>query len=438
MPDPTPLRAEQDVPWPVPPTEAVYYGLAGELVRALDPHTEADPVGVLVSLLAGVGNAIGRGPHLILDHARHALTIWPVLVGPTGTGRKGTALAAAGSILSRTEPLWWERREGGLSTGEGVIHRVRDATVMREQVKAKGGGFMGYQDVITDHGVEDKRLLVIESEFASVLQVLGRDRSTLGAVLRNAWDGSPLGTMTKTSAVRSTNHHITIAGHITADELRGLLAERDALSGFGNRFIWVCVKRSKLLPLGGDPDQDELLELADVLGQTIRAARTLGRITMDPDAEDAWITVYGSLATDEPGVIGGLLSRAEATIQRLAAIYAALGASAKIKLEHLTAALALWDYIDASIRHIFGAAPKAPNRLKSMILAALASGSMTQTAIISELFGGNLRPPEPQATLHELHEEGLIEPSFERPPSGKGRNVTRWTITDLGRQESPV
>lgn len=426
------------MPWPAPPTDAVYYGLAGELVRALDPHTEADPVGVLVSLLAGVGNAIGRGPHLILDHARHALTIWPVLVGPTGTGRKGTALAAAGSILSRTMPAWWDRREGGLSTGEGVIYRVRDATVMREQVKAKGGGFMGYQDVITDQGVEDKRLFVIETEFASVLQVLGRDRSTLGAVLRNAWDGSPLGTMTKTSALRATNHHIAIAGHITADELRSLLAERDALSGFGNRFIWVCVRRSKLLPLGGNPDEEELLALADVLGQVIEAARAIGRITMDGNAEEAWINVYAKLATDEPGVIGGLLSRAEATIQRIAAIYAALDASAYIRLPHLSAALALWDYINASIRHVFGEPARPMNRYKPAILAALAAGSMTQNEITNGLFGGNLRPPEPGATIRELHEEGLIEPSYERPQSGKGRNLTRWTITELGRQESPV
>lgn len=427
------------MPWPDPPDDAVYYGLVGELVRALDPHTEADPVGVLVSLLAGVGNAIGRGPHLILDHARHALTIWPVLVGPTGTGRKGTALAAAGSILSRTLPQWWDRREGGLSTGEGVIYRVRDATVMREAQKDKRTGeVLGYQELITDQGVEDKRLFVIESEFASVLQVMGRDRSTLGAVLRNAWDGSPLGTMTRTSALRATGHHIAIAGHITAEELRGLLAERDALSGFGNRFIWVCVRRSKLLPLGGAEDDNELLALADVLRQTIEAARAIGRITMNSQAVAAWVEIYGSLATDEPGVIGGLLSRSEATIQRLAAIYAALDASPQITHRHLEAALALWKYVESSIRHVFGTAPKVLNKYKPMILAALVGGSMTQNDITNGLFGGNLRPPEPQATLNELHQEGLIEPSFERPPSGKGRNVTRWTITDLGRQESPV
>lgn len=435
MPEPTPLRPDAGMPWPAPLDEAAYHGLAGEIVRALDPHTEADPVGVLVTVLAGFGNAVGRGPHLVLDHARHGLTIWPVLVGPTGTGRKGTALSAAGAILGRALPAWWERREGGLSSGEGLIHRVRDATTLREPVKIKGQ-VTGYQEVISDQGVEDKRLFVVESEFGSVLQVMGRERSTLGMVLRNAWDGSPLGTMTRSSALRATGAHIAITGHITPDELRGLLSERDALSGFGNRFLWFCVRRSKLLPLGGQADEGELVALAQIFERTVEDARALGRLWMDEEAKAAWIRVYESLASDDVGVVGGLLSRAEASVQRLAGIYAALDVSPRIQQPHLEAALALWGYMDASVRCLFGAAALATQRYRSMILAALAGGSLTQTEIVNDLFGRNLQPPEPHATLSTLHADGLIAPTYERPPSGRGRNITRWTITERGRQEA--
>ena len=41
-----------------------------------------------------------------------------------------------------------------------------------------------YQTVIVDAGVEDKRLLVYESEFAQCLRVLGREGNTLSAVVR--------------------------------------------------------------------------------------------------------------------------------------------------------------------------------------------------------------------------------------------------------------
>jgi hypothetical protein len=36
--------------WPVI-DEAAYHGLAGNFVKALDPHTEADPVGILIQFL---------------------------------------------------------------------------------------------------------------------------------------------------------------------------------------------------------------------------------------------------------------------------------------------------------------------------------------------------------------------------------------------------
>jgi len=42
--------------------EAAFHGLAGDIVRAIDPHTEADRVAMLGQLLAYFGNVIGRSP----------------------------------------------------------------------------------------------------------------------------------------------------------------------------------------------------------------------------------------------------------------------------------------------------------------------------------------------------------------------------------------
>lgn len=442
MGDPTPIRAGAVAGWPAPPDEAAYHGLAGEIVRALDPHTEADPVGVLVTLLSGFGNAVGRRPHLVLDGARHPLLLWPLLIGPTGTGRKGTALANAGRVFGRAIGLWWDRREGSLATGEGLIHRVRDATPGREAIKAKGRT-IGYQDVVLDPGVEDKRLFVAATEFGGVLRVMGRERNSLSDVLRNAWDGNPLGNMTKTAAARATDAHITVNGHVTPEELRALLSETDVSNGFANRFLWVCVRRSKLLPLGSDPDEGELALLGDVFARTVEDASQLGRLRMDEEASAAWVEVYGALASDEPGAVGDLLSRSAAMVQRIAGIYAALDVSERIGLAHLTAALALWGYAEASIRHIYGPRQPAmpasllgPRHVRATILDALAAGDLTQDEITNRLFSGNLRPPEPHATLNALLEEGLIDRKFERPASGRGRSLQRWLITDKGRKEA--
>lgn len=37
--------------WPEPLDEEAYYGLAGEIVKTIAPHTEADPAGLLLQLL---------------------------------------------------------------------------------------------------------------------------------------------------------------------------------------------------------------------------------------------------------------------------------------------------------------------------------------------------------------------------------------------------
>src|SRR5208337_2827608 len=51
-----PIRLPQ---WPDPPAAAALGGLAGEVVRLIEPESEADPVAVLLQLLVGFGNAIG-------------------------------------------------------------------------------------------------------------------------------------------------------------------------------------------------------------------------------------------------------------------------------------------------------------------------------------------------------------------------------------------
>ena len=56
----------------------------------------------------------------------------------------------------------------GLSSGEGLIWAVRDPIEKREGVRKKGRT-VGYETVTADHGVSDKRALIIETEFLSPL-----------------------------------------------------------------------------------------------------------------------------------------------------------------------------------------------------------------------------------------------------------------------------
>jgi hypothetical protein len=73
-----------------------------------------------------------------------------------------------------------------------------------------------------DAGAADRRLLVIEPKFVSVLKAVSREISTLSPTVRSAWDGRPLAILTRTAPTRAADAHISIIGHITATELQHL------------------------------------------------------------------------------------------------------------------------------------------------------------------------------------------------------------------------
>ncbi|HLI27728.1 MAG TPA: primase alpha helix C-terminal domain-containing protein, partial [Chloroflexota bacterium] len=68
-------------PWPEPPANAVYRGLAGQFVEAAQPYTEADPLALLAQFLAAFGCAVGPEPHAVVGATRHPARLFLGLVG---------------------------------------------------------------------------------------------------------------------------------------------------------------------------------------------------------------------------------------------------------------------------------------------------------------------------------------------------------------------
>ena len=336
--------------WPKPAPE-MFHGLAGEIVRLIEPHTEADPVALLVQLLAAFGSAIGRSAHFLAEADQHFGNLFVVMVGVSSKGRKGTSWGHIKKLFALAASDWEAScLQSGLSSGEGLIWHVRDA--VEKPVKNKATGEIELETV--DPGVAEKRLLVMESEYASVLRVAGRDGNTLSAVLRDAWDKGRLQTMTKTNAAKATAAHVSLIGHVTADELRRELSSTEAGNGFANRFLWLCTRRSKELPEGGSLEEQDLYPLAVRLSEAIQAGQAAGQMVRDDGARALWRAVYHDLSEGGPGLSGAVTSRAEAQTMRLALLYALLDGAEQIRHEHLTAALALWEYVEASARYVFG------------------------------------------------------------------------------------
>lgn len=340
--------------WPAAIGDAGLIGLAGQVVNAIEPHTEADPAACLVQFLTHVGNACGRNPRFVVESTDHHLNLFCVIAGPTAAGRKGSSyrqsrkpLELTGADLGTTA--------SGLSSGEGLIAAVRDPTFKRRKPKkGEEPDEDGYVVEVEDEGVLDKRLVVFESEFAAVISRMGRQGNVLSSVLRQAWDGETLSTLTKGSPAKASGAHVSMIAHVTGEELRRELSAVDAASGFANRFLWVCAQRSKLLPHGGgEIDWKPVANpVRDVL--SFATSGQLGAIPLDLEATARWEAVYEALTAGDAAPVGTVTSRAEAQVRRLATVYAVLDRSSEVRLEHLEAGLEVWRYCRESAVYLFG------------------------------------------------------------------------------------
>src|SRR5262249_45668434 len=126
-------------PWPDPPAVEAFHGLAGRIVKLIEPRTEAGSAALLGQLLLGVGSVAGRSAHFKVEADCHRCNEFSVLVGRTSKARKGTSWGRVGGLLQQAEEQWFnERVASGVSSGEGIIWAVRDPITKRERIRQKG------------------------------------------------------------------------------------------------------------------------------------------------------------------------------------------------------------------------------------------------------------------------------------------------------------
>ena len=412
-----------DSTWPAPLADAAYHGPIGELVKVWAPQSEADPAAMLVTTLVGFGSICGCGPHHSVSGDRHTARLYACITGPTAAGGKGMSWQPPLAALTKVDPAWAERcLASGLSTGEGLIHRVRDKV---------WGLDKGENLIITDAGVPDKRVFLKEGEFARVLIVMARKDNTLSAVVRDLYDTGVAGVITKGSSERATGAHVCIVAHITAEELHRALTDVDAANGFANRFLWVCSRRHGRLPFGGQVDEAALAPhiyaLQEAVGPII-AGEVDGEIPWSKDAMPLWDAAYDGLMAGGTGLSGAIIARGQPQVLRLALTYALADGCREIQPAHLEAALEVWRYCSDSARYIFG--DRTGDRVADRIHEALSRGTLNRTEI-NDLFGGHKLKAEIDAALEVLRSAGLAY--CEKVNEGN-RHVELWHRGTEGSQ----
>lgn len=401
--------------WPEPLEAAAFHGPLGAVVRGIEPYSEADPAALLAHAIAVSSAYIGSTLHARAGDMPHPARFFGAVVGETSKARKGTSAAPfRHAMVGADLPV---RIASGLSSAEGLVHQIRDKV---EKFNSKQGAYE-----VVDPGVDDKRIVIIESELASLLRRMEREGNAISAMLRDAWDTGNLETLVKNNPTRATNAHINIVAHITIEELREYLHPTEVSSGFANRYLWFAARRSRYLPRGGDTPADVLQSYIEALDRTREWIESLqGKVQIDWDdtAGATWDAGYEELSTGVLGLYGQATQRAEAQVLRLAVLYAALDCSRQIRLAHLHAGLAVWRYCNDSARWVFG--DRTGNPTADTIIAALrANGEMTRTQISSTIFQRNVKADRIGAALQLLLKHKLAACTrsgggpFQGPPT---------------------
>lgn len=331
--------------------------LLREICDVACENSEAHPVAVALNVLAFFSAMVGRAPFQRIGDAVIHCRPFGIIAGKSGKARKGTSETLVRLLFSVADKKLAERLKtdarlrihaGGLSTGEGLAFAIRDAREPDD--KGKGG----------DEGVSDKRMLVIESEFANMLSHARREGNTLSPTIRNLWDGRDLEPLTKTATTRASRPHVVLLAHITGQELREKATEGDAANGLLNRFMVVFVYRPQLVPLPMPTRAASIEWLAQRIVGAVAAA-TRGNlqgncsheVRMGDEAAELWCASYPRLTKDREGKLGSLMARTEVYARMLAMIFALLDCRDEIEPCDLLAAFAWVDYWTESTAYVY-------------------------------------------------------------------------------------
>lgn len=431
------------------PNPAMLYGLAGDVARAAAKTTEANPYAVAAGFLSFLSAAVGRSAFLSIGNTRHHARLFALHVGRTSRGRKGDALSlvkrirhhlagdeseATSTVDVGTVPFPGQLHNGGLSTREGLALILHDAMMQgKEEIPA----------------IEDKRLWIIEHEFANILQQGKRDGNTLSSALRDAWDGESIRPAIKGARVWASDPHIAVSGAITPGELRALLDRKEMTNGFANRFMIFWAERTKLVSRPKPTPKDVMEELARRTRAVIEFAKGEYPKVQDglPFAftEDA-SRRYDELYTGElnrcgyGALVDALLERRAPTLLRLAMLFALTDRTRFLEVHHIDAAWAWIQYCRDSVRFIFSdegefEAEEKRDVAEKIVAFLRDRGEVTRTAIMTECFAGHTSGERVDAALSDLLAE--TPPRIEVREGPKAANNKKAKMYKLCESGDP-
>ncbi|MEZ8826151.1 DUF3987 domain-containing protein [Vibrio amylolyticus] len=324
--------------------QAGFYGLLGHIAKKLSEGTEAHCEAILMTLMTLISISIPKYKKFVpfgANVTEHRINV--LILAPTGGG-KGVSDAQVDALINTaielipnyvSNPLYANTSSGGLSSGEGLSHHLRDSETPLN---------------------DDKRLVIVEAEFQSVLSKCNGKDSILSATIRKLFDGKSLTSMTKSDPYTCSNPHVGIVGHITQTELCKELSDSSIANGFANRFPIYCVFPKKGIPFPKVTPTECLADLGAQLNEVLLWANSSEKeMEFDDSYKELYTNVYDDLKSLGPtdSIEQKLMTRASHYATMYAMMFAIFDKTNIISSKHLTASLAWIDYWHESVQYIF-------------------------------------------------------------------------------------
>jgi hypothetical protein len=156
-------------------------------------------------------------------------------------------------------------------------------------------------------------------------------------------------------------------------------------------------------------------------------ARGTGQLHRSEEAEEFWDKTYRELTRELSGVYGAMTSRAEAQVLRFSMIYALADHSVEISVDHLKAALAVWNYARDSVRYLFSQELKDAKLIKAFkAIKGAGVGGISRRDLLVDVFQRHISADELDRCLRILEEGGYVVKELRKTA---GRPAEIWKST---------
>jgi hypothetical protein len=414
--------------FPEPMAEEAFYGPLGKAALVMKPILEANVEGAYMQLIVLAGNLIGRVPFIKQAGIHHTNEYTVIVSNKPGEG-KGAALYYTKSLLTHIDAPWAIIKADGreFPSGESIITAIRDAKTLKNGTKIGG--------------VLDKRFPIIEEEFASLLAAASRPGNKLSGTLRKLFDSPMVYSIAgKTDPEMVTKSHVSLDAHITKGELLLKQPVVEEVNGFGSRNLWTAVHG--INEISRPPDinwKDYSTILNDLRGAVKMFQPTVSSaLDMENDGEieltwsikggEEWDARYKSTVKSK------LLERRKVHLLKLSLIFAVFDCKTTIEPQHLEAAFAVWEYVERSIKWIFG--DKTNHKDADKILWELVrrgTVGMSRKDISIEVFSRNRSSTEIKQALEILLDNKLVRTEPIKTKDSDRPTEWWWAVNPLTR-----